>query len=200
MQVIPAYCNRRGFSPPKSITFFSTCSHLDHLVSGQIIRTRVLNNIKNRKLRFRSMFQLEQKILKLITVTLLFLCVTFGVTCYTYMYTKVMLCMHFTGSCVRDTEGEVQHVQNLRWSASRAQSTVLPSPTVQGMCTTFGVTTYTFFAPQIFTEQWSLLSFAKRQTTVLHARVTFGVTYVQSKACDARTRTTYRGNNSHVTN
>ena len=33
-QVIPAFCNTRGFGPPLGITLTSTCSWLDHSVSG----------------------------------------------------------------------------------------------------------------------------------------------------------------------
>ena len=33
-QVIPAFCNTRGFGPPLGITPTSTCSWIDHSVSG----------------------------------------------------------------------------------------------------------------------------------------------------------------------
>ena len=38
-QVIPDFFNRRGFGPPVSVTSPSTCSWLDHPVSGLVRRT-----------------------------------------------------------------------------------------------------------------------------------------------------------------
>ena len=38
-QVIPAYCNRRGFGPPVRVSAPSTCPWIDHSVSGLMRRT-----------------------------------------------------------------------------------------------------------------------------------------------------------------
>ena len=40
-RVIPAYCHRRGFGPPKGVTLSSTCPWIDHSVSGQVYVTLV---------------------------------------------------------------------------------------------------------------------------------------------------------------
>ena len=39
-QVIPAFCNTRGFGPPLGITPTSTCSWIDHSVSGLLHHTK----------------------------------------------------------------------------------------------------------------------------------------------------------------
>ncbi len=45
-QVIPDYFNRRGFGPPQRFTIASTCSWIDHLVSG--LRQRTSRPIQTR--------------------------------------------------------------------------------------------------------------------------------------------------------